>query len=66
MNVKQFLQEAILVFVLTLVVSAGASYLYSLLVHGAGAFDWDSAFLFAIIFAIVLPTVNATGNRKKN
>ncbi len=65
MNIKQLLLEALVFFVLTFIVTAGVSYLYSLLVHGTGAFNWDSAIQFAIIFGIVFPIVNATGRRKK-
>jgi len=42
-------------FVVTLVVCAIVTFLYSLIAHGEGVVDWDTSVLFAVIFGIVLP-----------
>ncbi|MFC1746732.1 hypothetical protein ACFLZR_00165 [Candidatus Neomarinimicrobiota bacterium] len=56
MNIKSYLAEAGVLFVLTLVVSVIVSYLYGLLVHGAGSADWELAFRNAFLFGLVIPT----------
>lgn len=48
--IVDFLGTAALVFVVT----AGVTYLYSLIVYGLGDIDWDTAFRLAIILGIVL------------
>lgn len=53
------------VFVLTLLVSAITTFLYSLIVHGAGVFDWETSFRFAIIFGIILTWFNSRENKEK-
>ena len=55
MTSKNLLVDVTVTFLLTLVTSVIVTYLYSLLAHGAGAIDWETAIRFAIIFAIVLP-----------
>ena len=59
MNAKRFLIDFSLTAVLTFVVAAIVTYLYSLIAHGAGAVAWDTAFELAIIFGIVLPLTRA-------
>lgn len=58
MNVKKFAMDVAATFAVVLVVSVVVTYLYALIVHGAGLVDWESSFRFAIIFGIVLPWVN--------
>jgi len=55
MNIVSFLRSVVLIFLLVFVVSAIVSYLYSLIAHGTGVIDWDSAFRFGLIFGISLP-----------
>jgi hypothetical protein len=57
MKIRSFLQGFLTTFALVLVVSAVVSYLYSLLVHGAGNVDWEGSVRFAFIFGIVLPAI---------
>lgn len=56
---KSILLDAIIIFVITLVVSAIVTYLYSLIVHGTGYIDWESAVRFAFIFGILFPWLRA-------
>jgi hypothetical protein len=43
----------------TFVVAAVVTYLYSLIAHGSGAVDWDTAFELALIIGIAMPLVRA-------
>lgn len=42
-------------FAVVMVVNLIVTYLYSLIVHGSGVIDWETAFQFAISLAIILP-----------
>jgi len=64
MNAKSFLRSFAVVFPLVFAVSAIVSYLYSLIVHGAGYVDWESSFRFGLILGIVLPFVNRFDGKK--
>jgi len=59
MNLKKLLVEFVVTFVLFLVVTAGMTYLYSLLVHGKGIVDWENSFRCAILVGIALPLIRA-------
>jgi len=52
-------------FVVTLVTAAIATFLYSLIVHGEGVVNWDTAILLAVILGIVLPIHRALTNKGK-
>jgi hypothetical protein len=53
MDIKKLLINFITTFALTLVVTAIVTFLYSLIVHGAGIVDWETSFRLAIILGIV-------------
>ena len=65
MNIKKFLLGFVITFVLMFVVSAIVSYLYSLIAHGTGIFDWEMSFRFAFIFGIVLPSIQEIERKQK-
>jgi hypothetical protein len=65
MNLKQFFIGFITIFALTLVVTGIVSFLYSLVVHGTGVFDWELAFRLAIIFGLILPITRTLEGREK-
>ncbi|MFO8067342.1 MAG: hypothetical protein R6U11_07155 [Bacteroidales bacterium] len=62
---KQILLYFLSVALLTFVVSAIVTYLYSLLVHASGTVDWGTAFRLGTILGIVL-TWNYARDKKKN
>lgn len=65
MNPKSLLADMAITIPVTFVVAAIVSYLYSLIVHGAGIADWDGAFHLAFVIGIVLPLTRAgAGGRK--
>jgi hypothetical protein len=65
MNLKNLIGGFGVYFVLVLIVSAIVSYLYSLIAHGQGVFDWDSSFQLAIIMGVALPLVHELGKKWK-
>ena len=42
MKIKELFIDFVTVFVVTFVVATIVSYLWSLIAHGAGAFDWET------------------------
>ena len=54
MNVKESLIAFVTTFAVILVVHAIVTFLYSLIVHGAGTIDWERSFSLAIGLAIAL------------
>jgi uncharacterized membrane protein YraQ (UPF0718 family) len=57
MNNKKLATDIAFTFAITLVASVIVTYLYSLIVYGAGIIDWETSFRLSIIFGIVLPLV---------
>ena len=62
MDLKKLLLGFITFFSITLIVSIGVTYLWSLIFHDVATIDWETSFRFAIIFGIVLPIIDV---RKK-
>jgi hypothetical protein len=58
MDLKKCAMDFAATFALVLIVSLVVSYVYGLIVHGAGYLEWESSFRIAIILGIVLPCVN--------
>lgn len=65
MNIKKLLISFATIFAVTLVAAAIVTFLYSLIVHGAGTIDWETSFHLAIILGIALPVIRAMRSRKK-
>lgn len=59
MDIKDLLVGFVTIFVITLVVTAVVTYLYSLIVHGAGVIDWNISLILAIALGIALPVSRA-------
>jgi hypothetical protein len=64
MSIVSFFRSFIMIFLLVFVVSAIITFLYSLIAHGIGVVDWDSAFRFGLIFGISLPLVRRMEGKK--
>ncbi len=58
MDVKKMLITSVTAFAATLVANAMVVYLWSLIFHGQGSFDWGRSFCLAIVLGIVLPVVS--------
>jgi len=65
MRIKGFLIYFLKTYSVTLVVSAAVSYLYSLIVHGTGVFDWATAFRFGISFGLLFPLIREIDRRQR-
>ena len=65
MNAKSLLLDMAVTIPVTFVVAAIVTYLYSLIAHGSGSVNWDTAFHLAIILGIVLPLTRARIDRRK-
>lgn len=65
MNAKGFLLDMAITIPVTFVVAAVVTYLYSLIAHGSGSVNWDTAFHLAIILGIVLPLTRARTDGRK-
>ena len=68
MKVKGYFLDMAITIPITFIVAAVVTYLYSLIAHGSGAVNWDTAFQLAIIVGIVLPLSQARseGNKTKH
>jgi hypothetical protein len=60
----ELLKDFIIVFVITFVVSSAVTFIYNLIVHSQGSFDWATSFRFAITLGIIFPWLNY--KKKKN
>jgi len=55
MEIGRYLVDMVITGTVTFVVAAAVTYLYSLVAHGSGFVNWETAFTLAIILGIVLP-----------
>lgn len=56
--------SALVTFLVILVAASVVTYVWSLTVHGAGAVDWETAFVLAIALGVALPISEALRARK--
>ena len=63
MSAKGFLLDVAITIPVTFGVAAVVTYLYSLIAHGSGSVNWETAFRLAMILGIVLPLTNARAGR---
>ncbi len=64
MNIKRYAIDFVVVFAIVLVVNLIVTFLYSLIFHGLGVIDWETAFHFAITLGIILPWVRRQGKKE--
>jgi uncharacterized membrane protein YagU involved in acid resistance len=65
MKIKEFLIRFVIVFAVVFVVNAVVVYLWNLIVHGEGAFNWGLSFTLAIVVGIILPLTRAMTSKEK-
>jgi len=65
MKIKDFLIRFAIIFALALIVNTIVVYLWNLIVHGEGAFNWGLSLTLAIVLAIVLPFTRAMMSKEK-
>lgn len=57
MKAGQFLTRFVIIFAIAFVVNAVVVYLWNLILHDEGAFDWGQSFIIALILGIILSLV---------
>ncbi len=65
MRIAQALLDGVITFAIVFVVSAVVSYIYSLIAHGDGWFDWATAIRLGIILGVTLSYLQARQRRAK-
>ena len=65
MKIKEFLIRFVIVFAVVFVVNAIVVYLWNLIMHGQGTFDWGLSFTLAIVVGIILPLTRAMMSKEK-
>ena len=65
MKIKSLLIGFAITFAVVFVVNAIVVYLWNLIMHGQGAFDWGLSFTLAVIVGIVLPVIRAMTIKEK-
>jgi len=64
MDFKKSVIEFITVFLITLLVCIGVTFLWNLVFHGVAIVDWETSFRFAILFGIIFPIINSRKRKK--
>jgi hypothetical protein len=59
MDIKKIATEISIVFAITLLVTLGVTFLWSLVFHGVAIIDWETSFRFAIILGIILTIIDS-------
>lgn len=62
MEIKKFLIDFVILFCITLVINAIVIYLWNLIRHGEGAFDWELSFALSVAIGIALPLLIKLGH----
>ena len=65
MSIKKLLIDFVITFAVTFVVAAIVTFLYSLIIHEAGAVDWETSFRLGIILGVVLSWTKARESKEK-
>jgi hypothetical protein len=63
MGFKSAITAFIKVFAITLLVTCLVTFLWNLFFHGVGRIDWETSFLFSILFGITVPIVDSVRKR---
>ena len=64
MKIKRFLIHFVIIFALVFVVNPIVIYVWNIIRHGEGSFNWQTTFVLAIVLGIVLPLVGAWESKK--
>lgn len=66
MNARSFIVDMAVTALAAFVVAAAVTYGYSLVVHGDGWVNWETAFDLALILGVVLPLTRVRGSGKRS
>ena len=62
---KDFLIRFVTVFAITFVVNAIVVYVWNLVQHGEGTFNWGLSLTLAVILGIILPITRTLKSKEK-
>lgn len=65
MKTRRILRAFFVYFVLTFIVGAVVSYLYSLIAHGQGTLDWGSSFRTALTLGLLFSVAGELQRKEK-
>ena len=65
MNIKRLVVEFITVFAVALVTAAIVTLLWNIIVHAEGIIEWETSFLFAILFGIIQTWLKSRDMKEK-
>ena len=65
MNIKRLVVEFGTVFAVALVTAAIVTFLWNIIVHAEGMIDWETSFLFAILFGIIQTWLKSRDMKEK-
>ena len=57
MSIKKIVIRFIIVFAVSLLVTIGITFLWSLIFHGVATVDWETSLRFAIVLGIILTII---------
>ena len=63
MRFKKIVTGFITVFAISLLVTIGVTFLWSMVFHGVATIDWETSFRFAIVLGITLTILDSRKNR---
>jgi hypothetical protein len=58
MKTKAFFIEFSVIFMITFITASVVSWCWNFFAEGTGTCSWDTAFLFAIMFAVICPMID--------
>jgi hypothetical protein len=58
MKFPKIISDFLVIFVITLVVSAAITFLFSYFFHENGAVNWETSFRMAIILGLIIPWIH--------
>jgi hypothetical protein len=64
MDFKKIAIGFITVFAISLLVTLGVTFLWSLVFHGVAIIDWETSFRFAIVFGIIFSWIDSRKRMK--
>ena len=65
MNIKRLVVEFITVFAVALVTAGIVTLLWNIIVHAEGIIEWETSFLFAILFGIIQTWLKSRDMKEK-
>ncbi len=64
MNTRHVIRDIAFTIPMAFVVAALVTYVYSLIAHGVGVVDWETAFQLGLVLGIVLPLTRRRSNAR--